>query len=930
VKPLSGLRYSAQSYSVLDFEAAMSDPAWARFVGFLGARREQRRGGTLRRPVRLHAERLEDRMLMSASRPAPALEAELPGPEMHVARTIDAADSPTAAGLPAKADVKSTVSSVKAPWERFRSREELKAWLLQAALDEYGHLFGQSAYGLPSWDYWRGPIFEIGIPVLRTAEFTLAASSDAGASSTNLQVEGVDEADLVETDGKFIYIVSGQELVIVSAGEGDDLKIMSRVHLDERPDGIYLSGNRLAIISSNNDDWLYSSIRAFPLIAIDAVIDVATVNGDVAGGFHRPTTTVTVLDITDRAAPTLVQKTELDGRLVSSRTVDGELRLVLSNDFRLPPPVTKPGEPQHALDPESDFLAPGRDTLTLFATTDLWRPRWYGYEDSYVYETLDEYVSRVGDDLLDSFDARIRSLLADGSVVSDSALADATEIYRPDDLSARSLTTIMTFDLHSNQSGPADKVSVLTNGPAEIYATGENIYVFGASGPQRDSLGGIDWNQSPSTSVWKFSTDARTHTVELAARGQFSGLLLNQFAADEHDGYLRVVSYTDAWNSAGQSVYVLQQTGRRLNVVGSVTGVALNETLHSVRFLGDKLFFVTFRQIDPLFAVDLSDPTRPVIMGELHIPGYSEYLQPIDESHLLGIGRDVAPWFPGGAEEPDSLQISIFDVSDLTSPLLTDRYTFGGGFSTVTPATGNRLFGGGDGDHHAVSYFADEQILALPIQSESAWWGAESGPLFDPGEGGLQIFRIDVDTGFTPIALIEHDTPIERSLRIGDRLYAISSGELSVHDMADPNMQLGELDLGATGLQLVELKMYEAPVPVAPVMLAPVVKPAPATSPQPGWVLHSQDSRPRTQPARGAAFREFRAVRQIDDASLQLLAADVSPEDSELDSDDQNTFSAAKQHRSDEPAGLSRSRATSLGQHSRSAFSSVLANDSIC
>jgi hypothetical protein len=194
----------------------------------------------------------------------------------------------------------------------------------------------------------------------------------------------------------------------------------------------------------------------------------------------------------------------------------------------------------------------------------------------------------------------------------------------------------------------------------------------------------------------------------------------------------------------------------------------------------------------------------------------------------------------------------------------------------------------------------------------------------------LQVFRIDVDSGFTPIALIEHDTPIERSLRIGDHLYAISSGELSLHDMSDPNVVLGELDLNATERQLVELKMYEAPdtSSVASVMLARKFHPAPAT-PQPGWVLHSQDSHPRTQPARGAAFRDFRASRPIDDVALQVLAVDVSSADSEGDRDSQDTCTIAQPHHGDEPTGRRHLRATTLSKHCRSAVSSWMAEDSI-
>jgi hypothetical protein len=211
--------------------------------------------------------------------------------------------------------------------------------------------------------------------------------------------------------------------------------------------------------------------------------------------------------------------------------------------------------------------------------------------------------------------------------------------------------------------------------------------------------------------------------------------------------------------------------------------------------MGDRAFFVTFRQVDPLFALDLSNPTNPELLGELKIPGYSDYLQPIDENHLLAIGR--------GANETtglfEELQVSIFDVSDMTAPELVHRYSFAGGRATATPATGDRWVRG-DGDHHAVGYFPSAQIFTLPIYSpgEVGWWGGENTSAFGPFEGGLQVFRIDVSAGFTPVALIEHEALVHRSLQIGDRLFAISDGAITVHDMNDPSQQLGQLDLASS------------------------------------------------------------------------------------------------------------------------------------
>src|SRR5262249_55926019 len=153
---------------------------------------------------------------------------------------------------------------------------------------------------------------------------------------------------------------------------------------------------------------------------------------------------------------------------------------------------------------------------------------------------------------------------------------------------------------------PASQVSVMTGADAQVYASEDSIYVFTQKSAVRNPDGSIDYSlaySNPQTEVWKFDFDRETHTVELAATGEFSGTLLNQFAADEHDGYLRLVTRSSAWGNGadGQNVIVMQETNGELNVVGSVMKIAEGESLYSVRFLGDHVFFVTFRQIDPLF-----------------------------------------------------------------------------------------------------------------------------------------------------------------------------------------------------------------------------------------------------------------------------------------------------------------------------------------
>jgi uncharacterized secreted protein with C-terminal beta-propeller domain len=727
--------------------------------------------------VRLHFERLEDRLFMNGDDPLIAAENLATSTTSFEALSLDSAAmvATTAASISTSA----TESTLTMP-ERFQSLAEFEEWLIDAAIAEYGRLFGQPTYSYGRYDYgwYRGDVLLMGQPLIMP--FAMAAVTNDAAvafSSTNVQVDGVDEADLVETDGEYLYIISGHDLVIVRAGVGDELRDVSRVHLDERPIGMYLSGDRLALVSSSQGQWK-------PWAG-------SILSGPDEWHYEPPTTTVTVLDIADRAAPAVVQKTAMDGQLVTTRVVDGQLRLVLSNQFQLPSPLIKPvatARPADDLVASPVLLDRVMTTGSLLAESDWWPG---GSNSECVYETQEEYLARVRDEILGAIRPRVRTLDVDGNVVADKQLVEPTDIYRPDSYFERQMITIATFDLASNEAGPVETTSVMAGSAPQVYSTANNVYVF-----TQKAWNWQNWDSTSvsQTTVWKFDLDLQTHAIELEARGKFDGTLLNQFSADEHEGYLRVVTSSNSWGSGGHSLHVLEQVGSHLKVVGSVGGIAPNDVLYSVRFMGERAFFVTFQKVDPLFAVDLSDPEDPKLLGELHIPGYSDYLQPIDENHLVAIGR--------GADEStglfQELQVSIFDVSDLSDPRLLHRYSFAGGRSTATPATGGR-WARGDGDHHAVSYFADEQILAIPIYTVDDfggfWGGVENTGIFEARQGGLQVFKIDVGAGFTPIGLVEHETLIERSIQIGEHLFAVSSGKVSVHELTDPSIQLGEVSI---------------------------------------------------------------------------------------------------------------------------------------
>jgi uncharacterized secreted protein with C-terminal beta-propeller domain len=220
------------------------------------------------------------------------------------------------------------------------------------------------------------------------------------------------------------------------------------------------------------------------------------------------------------------------------------------------------------------------------------------------------------------------------------------------------------------------------------------------------------------------------------------------------------------------------------------------------------------------------------MLGELQIPGYSDYLQPIDANHLLAIGRDV----DATTGEYGSLQVSLFDVSDSAHPQLLDRYSFAGGSTTQTPALETIWSQGGD--YHALSYFESQHLLALPIYSDANWsFGAgDQAPLLQPGQSGLELFQLG-DSGIRPIGLVKNDSLVERSVTIGDQLYVISDETVSAHALDNPIAPIETIRIGtddvATSFGEPPLQHFKPPQ-----QLAPMTPQTPAVSPMSGIQMH--------------------------------------------------------------------------------------------
>ena len=682
------------------------------------------------------------------------------------------------------------------------SDAELHDYLLNLAKQQWGGLFGQT---VPQYEYnnwWRGIetlILDDAIAMDAPPPMAEAAVSNRVTSDTNTQVSGVDEADFIETDGRYIYVARGGGLTIFDTA--DQLSSVSELALSGNVVGEFLSGDRLTVITQSGygGGW-YGGIS--PLIRI------ADFAGSFVPGRWNPQTTVTVLDVSDRSAPSIASQTTLDGNFRDARAVAGTVYVVLENSFHLPEllytetPVIPDETPVVITDPVEDSsavidAAPSEDSSDspiIVSKIALMPDRWGWWNPTIIanrtYESFDDYVARVGDQITSLSLPHAFSVGADGSTTDLGLLTSAENIVRPQSDNQPSLLTVVSIDAAnvSTGSGVASSASLMTSYGSAVYMTRDALYV--ATNEYNYDQSGY----SSDTRIDRFSVDGTNVTWQ--ACGVVPGTLINQFAMDEQGGYLHVATHTWAqhwtsndptaenidwsngtWTTQNDNgVYVLDTEGDTLDEVGSVTGLAPGEQLFAARFIGDTAYLVTFVRTDPLFAIDLSDPTNPVVQGELVIPGFSNYLQSVGEGLLLGIGqeREAGTWH-------SRLHVSLFDVADGTNLTQIARQFLD---ESAQWSSSDAQY-----DHHALLYSAEDGLLVLPVNGSG--YDKESGSYHF--EQLLEVLRVDA-SGIEVLGEIHSDQAVFRSVRIDNVLYAISESGVTAYSLEDFSA-IGQADL---------------------------------------------------------------------------------------------------------------------------------------
>lgn len=596
--------------------------------------------------------------------------------------------------------------------------QELRDYLLSLASAQYAGQFGQT---VPVYGYSPYPMYKL--------DGTAGPTSD-----TNTQVNGVDEADFVETDGHYVYVAHNNALTVMDGGT-----VTSQTPLSGNVVGEYLSGERLTVITQTGGGWYGPWVKMAP------------------GSYwnYNPQTTVTVYDITDRSAPTVAGQIVFDGAYRDSRAVDGNVYLVLDRTVNLPAPEYS--------DAPVDTADVRDDSVIAYRT----------------YETWDHYVARVGDQITTLSLPHAYSIDAGANKIDLGVIAGGGDVVRPRAGDQQSMVTVVSVDSR-NPTGFADGVATFTTTNSNtVYMTSDALYLATAQDNYSDT------GSSTDTRIDRFTINGSD--VGWQASGVVTGTLINQFAMDERDGYLRVATHNwssqfagGTWATVNDSgVYVLDTSGDTLDVVGSVTGLAPGEQLYSVRFDGDKAYLVTFLRTDPLFVVDLSDPRAPAVEGELVIPGFSNYLQSVGDGLLLGIGQEREPgtW-------NTRLHVSLFDVSNASTPVQIDR--------RVLDETAQWSGSDAQFDPHALLYSAEDGLLVVPVAGGG--YDANTGAYHY--ENLLSVMRVEAD-GIRLVGQIQTDQPELRTVRIGNVLYAVSDDAVSVYSLTDLSV-ISRTPLGTT------------------------------------------------------------------------------------------------------------------------------------
>ena len=556
------------------------------------------------------------------------------------------------------AEFKPPVQSSSGFLNTFSSYEELKNFLTTNSRTQGPFLF------LGPLDINLGPVRSM-VESSQSAYFTAPGlSSEPTYSTTNIQVAGVDEADIVKTDGEYVYLVSGSNVFILKAYPAGEAKILSQITFNDSSfGGIFVSqdSNRLAVLGCKYKfpEFYYQTF----------IIDVKTF--------------VNVYDISNKSKPVLSTNFTITGSYFNSRVIGDYVYFVVS-------------QPSYVI----------YDTVIL--------PKVY----------LNGEKKEIG-----------------ASEILYSNASDNYFLY----------TTVVALNMQNTTEEPTRR-TIMLGGTSSMYVSLNNIYItFPELNGQK-------------TTIYRIRVE--NSTINPEAKGEVSGHELNQFSMDEYNKHFRIATTKWVNGTTQNNLYILNMN---LSMVGSLENIAPNEAIDSARFIENRCYLATsIVRRDPFFVIDVENATEPKILGYLKIPGFTRYLHPYDESHIIGVGRS----------ENNSVKISLFDVSNVSAPVEVDMYSVGGVWSDTLVLT----------EHKAFLFDKSKDLLAIPVSiyyNGDKYWQWQ----------GLYVFNITLSRGITLRGNITHQEngaiywdstyQVKRALYIENVLYTVSDKKIKMNSLED-------------------------------------------------------------------------------------------------------------------------------------------------
>ncbi|HEY5962176.1 MAG TPA: beta-propeller domain-containing protein [Polyangiaceae bacterium] len=651
-----------------------------------------------------------------------------------------------------------------------------------------------------------------------TKETTTSASPTPAHSETETQVQGVDEADIVKADGTRLYVLHGQKFLMVDAWPAPTLALAGGIDIEGEPTEMFVSDGKAVIFSTANGAALYTATGLTPRQGYnDAYAAPMYASADVARGSgsalpsQTNVTKVTVLNIVGNTA-SVARELYFEGSYLSSRRVEKKVRLVLAGGVHGP-----------VLDYNA-ALSAGADNSSVAPST----------EDMVAaYETL-RTKNQEAIDSTNYADWIPIAFSKNGTNVEVDPAACA-DVYVPSAGSTEfGMTQIVAFNLDA-PSDPPRSVGIL-GATQTVYGDTSSMVLAGrayvdpwtlrsstpiANGGATDTTTSVapPVQSLNSTHLHLFDVSSSDGQPLYVASGTVPGEVKDQFGIDQKDRRVRVATtelrsgpaLSDGRQNQVSHVYVLEaKSAAQLVLAGDAGDIAPGEQLYATRYIGDKAYIVTWHITDPLFVIDLANPASPKILGQLKIPGFSEYMHPLDDTHLLTIGRETDDT---GHQHTDGgywygIAIQVFDVTNPLEPKQQYKYVYDGGEYATSEATQN---------HKAFTYFDDRKLLAFPYVRQMGWGTtAGSGP-----SSTLELFHVDLESGIRKIGSIDHsallettsagyygycggyyDGAVRRGVFFEDVVYSISYGGILANDVSSL-AQLASLKLEAptmTGL----------------------------------------------------------------------------------------------------------------------------------